>query len=322
MRTRLWAGFGLVLVVIAVAVINSRRAQHDRAIAVPAPTVTVVPTPRPVAQDCDLWPGRGATEEAHVPFGTASHPDLVVVSVRCVDISGERQPSLVKVLDVADDHRIVATLIRLAQNLQVYEVAADSRGVVVTALEAGPPLPGEQKSAADTDGLFRWRFATVDGIRYTESDPVRAAFACRPADLTLTARPGVAAPGARLPSVAVIGLRNASAKPCAIEGYPQVTGFTAGHQAVVPNLQLSGTGGGLRSGSAPDIVLLNPGETTSAAVDSADETPAGGTALCNTLASLDVSLPSGSPVGTVPVSLRVCEFQVHPLVRGPTGISP
>lgn len=351
MRTRLWAASGLALLLVVVALVNSRRAQHDRAVAVPEPTVTSAPAPLPLAdQNCELWPGRGTTEEAHVTFGTASHPDLVVVSVRCVDVSGDRQDSTVKVLDILDDHRIVATLVRPTQHLHVYEVTANSLGVVVTATEAAPPLPADQSTSTDLGSLFRWYFSTKDGINYVASKPERLALACRATDLAISARTepslarivtsagsqlspdahapadsrpaaGTPAAGGRLPSVAIVRLRNISARPCVIEGYPEVNGITAAGESVVPNLQLFGPGGGVHSNSAPDIVYLHPGETTSAAVDSADETPAGGTALCNTLTSLHVALPNGGIMGAVRVTLRVCSFEVHPLVAGPTGSS-
>ena len=47
--------------------------------------------------------------------------------------------------------------------------------------------------------------------------------------------------------------------------------------------------------------------------------PAGGTALCNTLTRLSVGLPDGEPLGSVGVGIRVCDFQVHPLVAGSSG---
>jgi hypothetical protein len=196
---------------------------------------------------------------------------------------------------------------------------------VVTAAEAGPPLPDDQKSASDLGSVFRWRFTTSDGLHYVQSDPERVAFACGPADLKIAAAnntPRIADAAdlaSHQPSAGIVRIRNVSDRPCAVEGYPQITGITRAKEDISPNLELFGVSGGLKSGTAPQVILLAPGKTASAAVDSADETPAGGTALCNTLTALTVALPTGELLGTVNLLLRVCDFEVHPLVPGGTG---
>jgi hypothetical protein len=47
--------------------------------------------------------------------------------------------------------------------------------------------------------------------------------------------------------------------------------------------------------------------------------PYGEEALCNTSSSVHVATPRGQQLGAVSMRLRVCDFQVHPLVAGLTG---
>jgi hypothetical protein len=287
----------------------------------------VAPTPSPDLSglNCDAWPGQGTTREANVPFSAPRYPDLRVTSSRCANASGDHYPSLVHVIDVDDDRRIIATLIRPQEHLHVVSISAVGQAVTVTALRAGPVLPSDQQGLAELGGVFSWRFSTTDGEHYTRGAPRRTALPCGPADLRLDAvtkppRPGY---GAHPPaSSAILRLTNRSAQPCAVEGYPEVVGATVADGEVASHQQLFGPDGGVLDSTAPPVILLAPRQVASATVDSANETPAGGTALCNTLDKLRVALPSGEALGSIRASLRVCDLEVHPLVPGTTGTAP
>jgi hypothetical protein len=318
------------VLVVGAAIVNSRRAAHDahRLAVLPAPTASA-PRPEPAnifGLQCNDFPGKGTSEDARVKFATAIHPDLDVVAIRCADASGERHPSLVHVIDNSDDHRIIATLVRPQQYLHVLALAVDGLSITVTASEAAPVASGDQKAASDLGSVFTRRFTTVYGENFTQSEPQRVAFACSPADLRLSlaaVTPSPAGPGATVATAGTLRFTNTSTRTCAIEGYPTVTGSvgTANLGApVTAHRELIGPSGrGVRDATAPPVILLAPGSTVSAAVDSADQTPAGGTALCSTLVQLRVGLPTGEPLGVVSGGLRVCDFQVHPIVEGTTG---
>jgi hypothetical protein len=329
-RTKLVAVTGVGLLLLAAAVVNSRRAEHQRSgnHALPAPSVPApVPlrTPNSYGLDCDDWPGQGTSEEANTPLSVPGHRDLAVVSVRCTDSSGDRHPSLVHVIDLDDDRRIVVTLIRPQQYLHVLSVRVSGSVVTVTASEAARVTDGNQKAASDLGSVFARTFTIGWGSHLTESDPTRLAFACSPSDLRLAVA-GIATRTARQgsgpPSIATLSLTNVSDRPCAVEGYPSVAGLSAGGDLVNAHTELIGPSGrGVQDSTAPPVVLLDPGYTASAALDSADETPAGGPALCTTLVAVRIGLPTGEQVGRRPIDLRVCDFQVHPLVPGTSGLS-
>ncbi|MDQ1735001.1 MAG: hypothetical protein QOH56_1252 [Pseudonocardiales bacterium] len=329
-RTKLVAVTGVGLLLLSAAVVNSRRAEHQRSRnhALPAPSVPApVPlrTPNIYGLNCDDWPGQGTSEEANTPLSAPGHQDLAVVSVRCTDSSGERHPSLVHVIDLDDDRRIVATLIRPQQYLHVLAVRVSGSVVTVTASEAARVADGDQKAASDLGSVFARTFTAGRGAHFTESDPTRLAFACSPSDLRLAVAAigtPTAGQGSVPPSIATLSLTNFSDRACAVEGYPSVAGVSAGGALVNAHTELSGPSGrGVQDSTAPPVVVLDPGQTASAAMDSADETPAGGPTLCTTLVTVRIGLPTGEPVGRRPIDLRVCDFQVHPFVPGTSGRS-
>ncbi|UQX87907.1 DUF4232 domain-containing protein [Jatrophihabitans telluris] len=309
MRTKVLAGAAALVLLVGIAVFNSRRAAHQRIAVPPPPTSVPAPAPPPNLDSlsCDDWPERSTVEEARAAFAVSRHPDLQAISVRCSDASGQRGPSLVRVIDTADDDRIVATLIRPTQNLHVLAVRADARGVRVTASEAGLPTAGDQKAAADLGSVFTWTFATKDGLHYGLGVPDRVAFACSPSDLALS----LTATGA---TAAAVGLRNRSDRPCAVEGYPQVAAQSVEGALIASVHRMSATGSALTTTGAPAVIVLAPGHSARAVIDSSDRTPADGATICSRLSALTVGLPTGELLGTMPLRMRSCTLQVHPLI--------
>ncbi|MCW2522100.1 MAG: hypothetical protein JWO63_435, partial [Frankiales bacterium] len=122
-----------------------------------------------------------------------------------------------------------------------------------------------------------------------------------------------------LPSSAVLHFRNASAKTCAIEGYPGVIATSSSEVSTPAEEVLFGPNGGIRHSGEPLVILLKPNAVASAIIDSAAETASGDLAECKTVANLQIQLPSGEPVADIRSALRVCALEIHPLVLGLTG---
>lgn len=319
-----------VALVAAVALINSRRA-HDAVRPAPRPngsTSTAAPTPQATAVSASCGArDPGVTREVDLQFISPGHPNLRVTAIRCPDVAGHRAPSIVRVVDLDDDHRIVATLVRPEQNVHVASVEVTGDMVTVTAALAGP-TPKAGQPAPDWPGsVFVWRFVTEDGLSYGQLDPVRIALACRPPDVALSAElptVGTPLPGGRVGQPAgdaAIRLTNRSGAPCALEGYPRVTGRTAAETPVIGTPELHGVSSGVFDFGAPRVIVLGPGEQATSRVESARFTPPTGYPTCPTLGTVDVALPDGASVGRLALPMRACGLDVHPLVAGTTGRS-
>jgi hypothetical protein len=301
---------GAVVVLAAAAVLNSQRAAHDRKQAEPAPTVSASPSPTaPAGFLCATFEALGQMAEASAPMRVAGHRDLVVTSVRCSDQHGQHA-SQVQIRDVADDGRILATLVRPQQLVHVASLSVVGGDVTVTGLELAPPNSG---SVFATDYRF-------DGSTATASAPRLVAFGCAADDLRvqLAARVGSSNSNAR-PTSAVLQFHNVSAQTCAIEGYPGVTAVSSAGIRTPADEALFGPAGGVRRSGQPQVILLKPAGSASAIVDSAPETPSGDLAQCKTVSSLQIELPSGAPIANAQAPLQVCALQIHPLVLGLTG---
>ncbi|MGX7681006.1 DUF4232 domain-containing protein [Jatrophihabitans sp. DSM 45814] len=329
MRTKWWAVAGLVVVLICAALVNISRADRGRKSlqALPEPSVTTpgpdLSVPNRYGLTCNARPGQAASEEANVPMRTAGHPDLAVISARCSDSSGERYPSLVHVIDHSDDDRIIATLIRPAQNLHVVSVAVQGSSTTVTATAAGPLGTGTAKvPPANVGSIYSFTFTATATDAFAASAPKLVAPACKVSDVRLKVTTGArtAGQGSSPPTSGTVSLTNSSPHDCVIEGYPAVVGVSSVDDVVTAHTELVGPSGrGVLNDTAPPIVLVPPGRSTSAAIDSADLTPAGGATLCTSFVTVLVGLPTGEMVGGAPIDLRACDFQVHPFVSGLTG---
>jgi hypothetical protein len=319
---------GVAVLLAGAAVVNSRRAAdnklgHAPVVPAPAPTASTSLT-TPASLLCDDWPGQGMTEDAHVPFSVGTHHGLFVVALRCTDTAGERHASLVRVVDSDDDRRVVATLIRPQQDLHVASVSVTAGTITVSAADDSPIQPGDQRSAADFGSVLNWTFHTSTGTTYTADRPRRVAAACSPSDIGYTVQAGRptksgAAGGKAAASSLLLHLRNTGGAPCAIEGYPTVRAITDTGGGLPAHAALFGPAGGVLSDSAPPVVVLASNATATAVVDSYPESASGGATICSTLTRLQIGLPTGEQLGTSPIALYVCDFQVHPLVPGTTG---
>ena len=325
-RTRLLAVAGVASLIVVAAVVNSHRAADSK-----AKQPTVVPTsssptpgPSPVTPAsllCDESPGQGITEDAHVPFSVGTHHGLFVVSLRCTDTAGERNPSLVRVVDSDDDRRVVATLIRPQQGLHVASVTVTGGTITISAADNAPVQPGDRNAAADFGSVFDWTFHTSSGTTYTSDRPRRVAFACQPSDVAYTLQPGAPTRGTAVPSSVLLHLRNTGGRSCSVEGYPSIRASTDTGGGLPAHPSLFGPSGGVRSDSAPPVIVLAPHALATSVIDSYPQSASGGATICSTLTRLQVGLPAGEQLGASPVRLYVCDFQVHPLVSGSTGTS-
>jgi hypothetical protein len=301
---------GAIIALAAAAVLNSQRAAHDRKQAEPAPTVSASPSPSPpTGFVCATFEALGEMAEASAPMRVAGHQDLEVTSVRCSDRRGQHA-SQVQIRDVADDGRILATLVRPQQMVHVASLSAVGGDVTVIGLQLAPPNSG---------GVFATQYR-FDGTTATASAPRLVAFGCAADDLRvqLAARVGTNNSNAR-PTSAVLQFHNVSAQTCAIEGYPGVNAVSAAGISTPADEALFGPAGGVRRSGQPLVILLKPGAPASAIVDSAPETPSGDLAQCKTVSSLQVELPAGAPIANLAAPLQVCALQIHPLVLGLTG---
>ena len=327
---RLLAAGGAVALLVGVALVNSHRAAVDRAAHPPHSAQQIAPAPPPTAVAagvCQPVSTQSAWLEASLPYAAAGHPDLRVSSSRCWDASGTRYPSLVHVVDLDDDHRIVATLIRPVEQLNVASLSVSGSTISVTAYLPGRPTAdqvpgifpagspvrsrlGGSHASVRGGSLLRIRFSSADGVHFSRGPAELIAGPCRSVQLQLGAVP--VATGRTRPNVAVLLLHNTSRSPCALEGYPQVSGGTATGDLLTARPELSGPAGGAPDSGVPPVVLL--ADWASAVVEPAD--PA---APCTDLLELLVALPDGEALGGVSVRLRACDLSVHPLVPGTSG---
>jgi Protein of unknown function (DUF4232) len=147
---------------------------------------------------------------------------------------------------------------------------------------------------------------------------------CGSADVAVSIGQGSAAGGhVGVPLI----FRNQGAGPCQLTGYPEVAALnSSGAQAVQAQPTLSGYLGGLALGqTVPPTVVLDPGQSASALVESTD-TPTGNTMTCPEYPSLLVTPPNTAhgvvlSLGTTPI-WDCSTIEVHPVVPGTTGQGP
>lgn len=155
------------------------------------------------------------------------------------------------------------------------------------------------------------------GYRVTSKLIARA---CTGKDLTTTGSTSAeirTTSGTVVSAHALLQFTNRSYLACAMEGYPAVRSLV-GSRAVGPptDTMLSGVGGGVRNRVVPPIVVLAPGSTAAAIVELGEWT---GSSQCASTDHLAVSLPNGTVLPPVPVSLGACAVTVHPVVGSPLG---
>lgn len=132
---------------------------------------------------------------------------------------------------------------------------------------------------------------------------------CRLSELAVSAGQGQGAAG----TVGIpILFRNAGGRRCQLFGYPGVAGLdTTGRQAV--------QAARARTGPAPSVITLSPGQVASALVSGTD-VPTGNATSCPTYTLL-VTPPGETHSTRLAASLPGCSgLTVHPVVSGTMGI--
>jgi hypothetical protein len=115
--------------------------------------------------------------------------------------------------------------------------------------------------------------------------------------------------------------RNSGTAPCTLTGYPGAALVAAsGRQRV---LQIARTPQGYMGGLSPQaranpIVRLAPGQFASAILEGDDFNPQT-SGSCPRYSSLLVTPPNQTVTVRLPVSLSICDPQIHPVVAGTSG---
>lgn len=277
----------------------------------PAPLVGPTP-PFPKDLNCSSIGGgrRGIGAWAADPATPGSN-GLRFYEFRCSGPSGQRLASEVQEFRrTGSALAYVQTLLPLALNQQVDFLTVEGGAVLIQSANA---------SGADRGDVVQ-RTYTLDsrpGYRVTAKLVARA---CSGKDLSTTGSTSAeirTTSGTVVSAHALLQFTNRSYLPCAIEGYPAVRSLV-GSRAVGPptDTMLSGVGGGIRNGVVPPIVVLAPGSTAAAIVELGEWT---GSSQCASTDHLAVSLPNGTVLPAVPVSLGACAVTVHPVVDSPLG---
>jgi hypothetical protein len=114
----------------------------------------------------------------------------------------------------------------------------------------------------------------------------------------------------------VLVFRNIGSHSCTLTGYPRVHALSErGHLMARAAHTLSGYSGGAQ---AVQTVVIHPGHAASAVVEYLFYNPV---TLGNCLYSADISVwaPHRTHRFVQPVSVSVCDLQVHPVVAGTSG---
>lgn len=120
--------------------------------------------------------------------------------------------------------------------------------------------------------------------------------------------------------VANIVLRNSSATPCTLDGYPGLQMLDA-HGHSLPTVVERGAAMGLAA-VPPALVTLAPGASASFSL-AYEDVPVGGEGVCPTSAQLEVTPPNAYSHLVLSISLTPCRggtITVSPVVAGTNGV--
>jgi len=235
---------------------------------------------------------------------------LSIFEIYCSSPDGQRTGSQVEVYRTVDGVRqLLATPIAQARQLHLDFITVEGQTMIVRASSWSPePIAGQRIGRG---AVSDYPFSTTNAQTFTAGPPTLVAASCTQTDLTVSV---VAGPGVRQTS-GLIRFVNKAAQPCAIEGFPSVS--VAGRTAAVPLPQiLRGPVGGVRQAAVPPIVVLAPGGTATAIIESSAQNTE---ASCVNSQQLLIALPAGGHVATVPLSMNLCGAKVHPVVEGFSG---
>lgn len=280
-----------------------------------SPTLPAGPTPPfPKDLDCSSIGGgqRGIGAWAADPATPGSN-GLRFYEFRCTGPDGQRLASEVQEFRrTGSALTYVQTLLPLTLNQHVDFITVEGHQVLIQAVNHAAGASGVGDVVQRT-----YTLGSRSGYKVTSK---LIAGACTAKDLTTTG--GTSAElrttsGTVVSAHALLQFSNRSFSPCAIEGYPAVRSLV-GSRAVGPptDTMLSGVGGGVREGVVPPIVVLAPGGIAAAIVELGEWT---GSSQCASTDHLAVSLPTGTVLAPVPISLGACAVTVHPVVDNPLG---
>lgn len=285
---------------------NAPGAPSDQPSVPPAP-----PSATPL--DCSGIPGTHVISRAKASFLQSEAGEYrYVYEYLCVGANGQRSASAVQEFrSVGGQLVYLQTVVGQGEQRHVDFISGGIDSIQLQSTDYLSSITGRSGDIELTKVLLG------DPSGGESSGPVTTvARVCRAGDLSATVRNIAAADSVGNAAHSVLALRNRTASPCALEGYPSVVPQATG-KAVGPAAaqSLNGPAGGVVKAQIPPIIALTPGGTASAIV----ETGATGPGACPTVDHLKVTLPTGVSLGSVPAQLTACNLVVHPLVRNSSG---
>lgn len=276
------------------------------------------PTPPfPKDLDCSSLGGgrRGIGAWAADP-ATPESNGLRFYEFRCTGSDGQRLASEVQEFRrTGSALAYVQTLLPLTLNQHVDFITVEGHQVLIQAVNHAASASG----VSGVGDVVQRTYTLGSSPRYSVTSKLIAR-ACTAKDLTTAGSSSAeirSTSGTVVSAHALLQFTNRSFYPCAIEGYPAVRSLV-GSRAVGPptDTMLSGVGGGVRNGLVAPIVVLAPGSTAAAIVELGEWT---GSSQCASTDHLAVSLPTGTVLAPVPITLGACAVTVHPVVDSPFG---
>jgi hypothetical protein len=114
--------------------------------------------------------------------------------------------------------------------------------------------------------------------------------------------------------------RNTSHRSCSVYGYPGAAGLNKhGKQIEQAKRTKQGYSGGVDPNRKIPTVVLKPGQVATAVIESVGVTAHG--ANCKTFHSLLVTPPNDRKSVHLAIGLPRCSLQIHPVVKGTTGVA-
>ncbi|MCW2539585.1 MAG: hypothetical protein JWN95_1310 [Frankiales bacterium] len=307
-----------VLVVGGVATVNSRRAHRYQA--EQRLESSAIPH-APVADNsfaCTDDPGFTARLGASVTIKPAGRPVQTITEWHCVDLAGNRENSTVLATEpTATGYRMVSVLLKPDDDLHVDGLKlAGTDALTISGTYWGPlPAPGLPGWRL-TGGLVERRAQLQNGgAGYVVAAMHPIAKPCIIPNLDVTLDPGPGDPDTSW----LLEFRNHATSPCAMAGYPTVYPQNRGAMISRSWPTRAGQYGGVAGTLTLPTVLLQPGESASALLepDRAEQPVSAGTCTADQL-SIGFPVDDSRPA-VLPVKLRWCNPEIHPIVPGTSG---
>jgi hypothetical protein len=307
-----------VLVVAGVATVNSRRAQsYEQARRLESPVVPHAPM---AGADfaCSDEPGFIARLGASVTIKPAGRAVQTITEWHCADLAGNRENSTVLATEPTETgYRTVAVLLQPDDDLHVSGLSVQGAAAITISGTYWGPLPvAGLPGWRLTGGLVERRGQLQDGgTRYVVAAMQPIAKPCIIPNLDVTLDPG---PGDADTSW-VLEFRNHGVTACVMEGYPTVYPQNRGALISRSWPTRAGRYGGVAAQLNLPIVLLQPGESASSLLepDRGEQAVSAGSCTANQL-SIGFPVDDSRPA-VLPVKLKWCNPEIHPIVPGTSG---